>query len=117
MRQVKKLLFSILLMLALEAVKRFFLDRTAVSYSFFYNLLSCLQLAILIWAVISLLFKNLLFSLIAFFALSILLEVICATLLSNPEYIPKPLMKVFSFYYHRFDCRFIQYEPSMARYD
>ena len=117
MRQVKKLLFSILLMLALEAGKRFFLDPSSVSYSFFYNLLSCIQLAVLLTAVISLFFKKILFGVIAFFALATLAEVVCAALLSNPAYIPKLLMPAFSFYYDRFDCRFIQYDSSMSRFD
>jgi len=109
MSRVKKLLFSILFIAVLEGVKRI-LNEQVVSFSFYYNLFSCIQVAVLIWAVFALIIKKTWISIAVFLGFMVVMEITCSILIYRPGLIPRPLMPAFHFYYDHFDCRLIQYE-------
>ena len=127
MQPLRKTIVTILILLILFFVKRLLKEETA-SFTFYFNLLSCLQLFILGWCMFSLLCDNLIGRLIlqkkwvwvgsiTYIVLIFFAESICTYLLNHPAHIPSRLYPVFKQYYDQFDSRDIQYDPSFSQYN
>ena len=120
------LLISIGLLIVLLLLKKW-LSPGSVSYAFWYNFLSCVQLIILFFAIIHLAIvllakklsakKSLGVSIVAVLLLVSFLEVSAKYLLDHPHHIPKKFRHYFHVYYDGFDMAIFQYESQCSQYD
>ncbi len=127
MQALVKILITVVLLLVLSGINMLIERGPEPSDFFYYNLISCLQVFILLGCIFLLitrpLFKRffkkrlLLWQFIGYVAIITLLELGCSFMLSHPRSIPKFAMPAFSFYYDHFECRIIQYEPEYNRFD
>lgn len=100
----------------------------AYFYYFSFNLLSCYQVLILAFCVVTLFFetiflrklsrkRRIVISTSLFLFLVISGEVVCTYLLYHPHNIPPRAFQVFRTYYENYDCKLIQYEPQATEFD
>jgi lysophospholipase L1-like esterase len=126
MKLVFRLAIVIVVLLLLEAVKRLLAASAGPSLYFWFNLLSCTQLFMLLAAIILVILVPLMkrwrvkrplrLGIVIVLLTFSLLELGCTYLLEHPKKIPSFAFPAFKYYYDHFDCRIIQYEPS-TRYD
>ncbi len=127
MRQLKKVIASILIVIVLQFCKTI-LNENSYTYTYYYNLFSCYQLLLLFWCVISILLEELFLirlykkrvNLVGFGIFLLLFlgaEGTCTYWLNHPNRIPKSLFSLFKIYYDDFDCKIIQYSPQYSQYD
>src|SRR5690242_8715883 len=120
MQPLRKTTVTIIILLVLFFVKRF-LKAESASFTFFFNLLSCIQLFVLGWCIYTLLCDDIIGRLlvkrewtwigtITYIVLIFFTESICTYLLDHPAHIPSRLYPVFKEYYDQFDCKEIQYD-------
>jgi len=118
---------TILILVALEGIKRLVTWTPHASDYFYFNLFSCMQVFVLVGCILVLITRPLLkrfikrrfflWQLLGYVLLVLLMEWGCSYLLNHPRSIPNALFPSFKFYYDHFECRIIQYEPAHTRYD
>jgi hypothetical protein len=98
------------------------------SLVFHYNLLSAVQLLLLLWAILTGLMEGIwwknqtpvrsrLKSFFCFLALMTLAEAGCVFLFHHPHSIPRPFIPVFRDYYNNYQRDILQYNKNISRYD
>jgi len=128
MRFLKKAALAVGLILLLALLKTGLARIWPSSLIFHYNLLSSLQLLLLLWALFTGLLESLAWKHIAarkagwkslgwFLAIAFFAELSCGFLLYHPRYIPRGALWSFRFYYNNYQRDILQYDPAMARYD
>lgn len=127
MRVLVRIIILVLVLLSLEGIKRLIMRTQDAADLFYYNLLSCLQLFLLLGSVFILITypllkraikrRLLLWQSTMYIVLVGVLELFAAYLLDNPKSIPSALLPAAKYYYDHFECRIIQYEPAFTRYD
>ena len=127
MQALVKILITVVLLLALSGINMLIERGDEPSDFFYYNLISCLQIFLLIGCIFLLvtrpLFRRfvkeklLFWQSVVYVVIIALLELGCGYLLSHPRSIPAAVFPSFKFYYDHFECRIIQYEPEYTRFD
>ncbi len=128
MRFLRKIVLAVCLIILLALLKILFARLLPHSLVFHYNAISCLQLLLLLWAVITGLLESTIWkdrptpaarrkSLISFLAITFLAETTCLLLLHHPKAIPRPLLNTFRYYYNNYDRDILQYNKIISRYD
>ncbi len=125
MRQLKKVIGIVLIVFLLQLSKRW-LHQASTSYLFYYNLISCYQLLILLYAAISILLErlfvnklrrwNILGGIVSFLIIVSAAEGVCSYWLNHPSKIPGALFPYYKIYYDNYDSRVFQYEPSIVKH-
>ena len=127
MRQLKKVIIIVVLVLVLQLVKHF-LNEHSNAYTYFFNFISCYQLVLLVGCGFTILMEEFLLrtvpkrkaqwiSVAALVAIISGCEITCTYWLNHPAKIPSSLFSLFKIYYDDFDCKIIQYNPNYTRYD
>src|SRR6476620_5501202 len=123
MNYLRKTVWSVGLILLLELLKTV-LDRTfAQATVFHHNFLTCLQLIILLWAIISILSglifsgKNAARNIVILFLLLAIPELLFTYWLHHPSRIPSFLIPTFRYYYGGVQRNIIQFNPDCSVYD
>lgn len=129
MWQLKKIAVGVGLIILFAFLKKFLQikEHDAPYYFFFTNLLTCYQLLILLYCIITLaaeelilkrFFKNnyKILGAASFVALFAICELITNYFLSHPESIPKGL-RLYQQYYRRFNINYIQFQKDASEYN
>ncbi len=128
MRFLKKVIIALILIVLLAVFKILFARIFPSSASFHYNFLSCLQLFLLSWAVITGLSERFLWqrngpeksrriSFAVFISLMGLAEFLCFFLLHHPRFIPGKMLRSFRYFYNNYQRDVLQYNSHIAKYD
>lgn len=128
MRFLRKILLAIGILLVLAGLKIFLKSHFPDSLFFHFNLLSCLQLIVLSWAVIAglleiILWKNLprsrarRNSFFSFLALLFLTESGSYWMLHHPASIPQTMLPVARYFYSNYERDIIQFNTTITQYD
>ena len=127
MRQLIQAAIALALIFVLHFIKQS-LHHDSPSYFFFYNLISCYELLILILIIGLLLFqitigkknsarKSLFIGIAIPVLLIVMMEILCSYLLNHPKYIPAGVTRYFRIYNSQFDLNTFQGNPQACRYD
>ena len=115
-----------IIVIALLHLTKIFLSKSAASYFFLFNLLSCAQFFALFVCIVTILIylfvgnqkKGIaVLGLLTTLGALIVLELTCTQLLNHPDRISKNLRKYFQAYYLQYDMGIFQFEPQCADYD
>ena len=128
MKFLKKLLIAVGLIILLAILKIVLAKLFPASLIFHYNLLSCAQLFLFGWAIITGVIefflqkkfnakKNGLISFVFFIVLISCCEFFCFFILHHPHHIPKNLLPSFSYYYNNYERDILQYNKKISVYD
>ena len=128
MNFLKKLLIAVGLIILLAILKIVLAKLFPSSLIFHYNLLSCLQLFLFCWAIITGIGEFFLqkkfsdkksrsISFLFFILLITVAEFFCFFILYHPAHIPKKLLPTFSYYYNNYQRNILQYNKKISVYD
>lgn len=128
MKFLKKMLFAIALMIVLAGIKKLLTLAFPLSQVFHYNLVSSLQLLLLLWAVFTGVLESLAWrkfparkafikSLVIFIAVIAVAESACIFLFNHPQRIPSWLTPAFEQYYNNYSRDILQYNRQISEYD
>jgi hypothetical protein len=128
MRFLRKILLAIGILLILAGLKIFFKKHFPDSLFFHFNLISCLQLIVLSWAVITGLLEIIVWkdlprsrarrnSFFIFLVLLFLAESGSYWMLHHPASIPRPMLTVARYYYSNYQRDILQYNTTITQYD
>jgi len=111
------------------AILKIFLQKHFPRSSFFhFNLLSCLQLLILFWAIFTGILENTVWqrlpprrsgrkSTLAFFAVLVICELTCCWMFFHPATISPPFLPTAKYYYSIYERNIAQFDPAISQYD
>ena len=127
MKFLKKVVVAIVLVILLSLAKTLLIRHLEASQFFFVNLVGCLQLMILCWAVITGAIESIprigasrqsaKISFVIFIALTLLGELFFYALLHRPRHIPQKLLSSCRYFYNNCQRNIMQFDTSCAKYD
>lgn len=128
MRFLRKMLWVLGVILVLAVLKIILQKHFPRSSFFHFNLLSCLQLLVLFWAIFTGILETTVWrrlpprragrnSTLTFFALLVVAELICCWMFFHPAAIPRPFLATARYYYANYQRNIAQFDPAISQYD
>ena len=128
MRFLRKILLALGILVVLSVLRILLQKHFPVSLSFHYNLISCLQLITLAWAVVTGILETTILkhlqppkarriSFLTFTLFLVLMETITYRMLHHPSAIPRLLLPTARYYYNNYQRNILQFDPAISQYD
>jgi hypothetical protein len=128
MKFLRKILLALGILIVLACLKIFLQKHFPASLFFHFNLISCLQLIVLSWSIITGLLETTVWkrlphskarrrSFFSFFILLLLADSGSFWLLHHPSFIPRPILPLARYYYANYQRDIMQYNPDISQYD